>query len=338
MKPHLNKMMAALKLPPSVVGSEAALAAGLTGDYVQLLPAFLHMLRELKAQGRSFTLIFRTFGEDLGKVEKELNAFCEGRHPLFPDDEWRMDGSDGMPDYRLSLQQGDKEGCATFFRDPQNEVLVVVRGTIRQPDEIKEGVEYFDQFTDVEVVEGHDAVFKLYDTFAAKRRSLALRDFFPGWASVAQKPHGGKPFFLGSLNDDASHRIFFDDHITAVNPKIVDPIDTQHWPKRYTCAQVYGVHLVRALPFESILNKNWFMERIRDCEVNRSMRIERWKLAQELLGDPSVVQQVLEALARPDDRMQVLHRSSLVEQPEFHPWNASNLVVKASHVPTFEEG
>jgi len=46
--------------------------------------SFLALLRELKRRGRSFTLVFRTFGFDLGRFERELNALCEGTHPLFP--------------------------------------------------------------------------------------------------------------------------------------------------------------------------------------------------------------------------------------------------------------
>ena len=40
---------------------------------------------ELQAQGRDFAIVFRTFGLDLeDTVLQEFNAFCTGKHPLFP--------------------------------------------------------------------------------------------------------------------------------------------------------------------------------------------------------------------------------------------------------------
>ena len=43
---------------------------------------------------------------------------------------------------------------------------------------------------------------------------------FEGWAAAGSS-RGGKPFFLGRM-DPAEHCIFFDDHITPLDPKIVD--------------------------------------------------------------------------------------------------------------------
>jgi len=45
---------------------------------------------------------------------------------------------------------------------------------------------------------------------------------FQGWAAAGSTSRGGKPFFLGRL-DPAEHCIFFDDHISPLDPKIVEP-------------------------------------------------------------------------------------------------------------------
>merc|ERR1739838_846867 len=66
------------------------------GSDLKLIPSFLDLLVHLKRSGRSFTLCFRTFGEDLASVAEDLNRFCEGKHPLYPG--VKMDGSDGQPD------------------------------------------------------------------------------------------------------------------------------------------------------------------------------------------------------------------------------------------------
>jgi hypothetical protein len=57
---------------------------GLTGKSVFIIPAFFELLLHLKATHRSFSLVFRTFGKELNEVVTEFNAFCEGRHPLYP--------------------------------------------------------------------------------------------------------------------------------------------------------------------------------------------------------------------------------------------------------------
>jgi hypothetical protein len=43
-----------------------------------LLPAFFHTLRELARVGRSFSLVFRTFGTDLPEVMRAVMAFAAG--------------------------------------------------------------------------------------------------------------------------------------------------------------------------------------------------------------------------------------------------------------------
>merc|ERR1712118_154158 len=142
-------MRQALLLPEGVKGTEKAVQAGLTGDSVNLLPSFLNFIRELKRSGRSFSLIFRTFGFDLARVVQELNALCEGRHPCYSDDVV-LDGSDGHPDYRASLHP--VEGCGTFFRDPQTDFISLAMGTIDQPKSIEEGISFYHSLKSVDVV------------------------------------------------------------------------------------------------------------------------------------------------------------------------------------------
>lgn len=52
------------------------------GKY-NLLPSFFRMINALKKAKREFAVIFRTFGDDLLPIVRELNAFCAGEHPCF---------------------------------------------------------------------------------------------------------------------------------------------------------------------------------------------------------------------------------------------------------------
>jgi len=61
-----------------------------------IIPAFFALLMHLKYERQqSFSLVFRTFGNELEPVVAEFNAFCEGRHPLAPDA--RFDGIHTTP-------------------------------------------------------------------------------------------------------------------------------------------------------------------------------------------------------------------------------------------------
>ena len=36
-------------------------------------------------QGRDFTIVFRSFGNDIAEVMEEMNMFCTGQHPFHPE-------------------------------------------------------------------------------------------------------------------------------------------------------------------------------------------------------------------------------------------------------------
>ena len=36
-------------------------------------------------QGRDFTIVFRSFGDDISDVVEEMNAFATGQHPSYPE-------------------------------------------------------------------------------------------------------------------------------------------------------------------------------------------------------------------------------------------------------------
>ena len=101
----LERLRSALALPRELVGTRAARDAGLDTSDRLLLPGFFELLLELQRRRRKFLLVFRTFGQDLLQVARELNAFCEGRHPLYPNA--RFDGSAASADYDCRLSDSD---------------------------------------------------------------------------------------------------------------------------------------------------------------------------------------------------------------------------------------
>jgi len=328
-RPQLEALDRSLQLSEEIRGSPAALAAGLKGNTVQILPSFLHMLHELKRQGRTFTLFFRTFGHDLELVQQELNALCEGRHPLFPGDVV-LDGSDGCPDYRMYLDR--PQSCGTFFRDPAKEEIALIMGTTSQPRTSADFPGFYEDFKDVALFRGHHEVIPKILELSGQRRTIALGDHYAAWFAQGLKSKGGKPFFL-SWYDNATHSIFFDDNITASDPKIVDPINAHHWPRRFCNPQLLGVHLVQAQPLSAISNRDYFLECISKCETARKEKLERWNLTQRLIGDLAGIQQVLHALVSWAPRAEARFKTL----SEFQPWCMTRRVSMATQADTFDE-
>lgn len=74
------------------------------GKY-HLIPSFFRMLIYLKKAKREFSIVFRTFGEDLNNVVFEFNKFCNGEHPCYNGRGGtplvKFDGSKGTRDLRI---------------------------------------------------------------------------------------------------------------------------------------------------------------------------------------------------------------------------------------------
>lgn len=76
---ELKKLNDKMKLPPRDVDERLTL----NGKNYFVLPTFFHTLAQLEKQKRDFIVVVRTFGRDGSRVAKAINAWAEGRHPLF---------------------------------------------------------------------------------------------------------------------------------------------------------------------------------------------------------------------------------------------------------------
>mmetsp|Transcript_37770 Transcript_37770/g.87310 ORF Transcript_37770/g.87310 Transcript_37770/m.87310 type:complete len:731 (-) Transcript_37770:82-2274(-) len=272
----------------------------------KLLPCFYHLLQELRREGRSFSLMLRTFGIDVtSAVQEEFNAFCEGRHPDFPGQPL-LDGSDGGGDYRMDLS--DPESIGTFFRDPKTNVLALIWGTHKQP-EPEQGLEFFNSIPGTKVVLGAKAAAEaLEERLNARRGMVVIRDYYPAWAGCKCKGEGGKPVFV-HVEDEEVLPVFFDDHIRPADPNIVDVIDVRTFPVRVPMAQVYDTHLVKAVPLHAIADKLYFLKELRKCEQLKAEQVRRRRKVARMLHDVGAIKGVIRLLSGSEDF------SHLVEPP-----------------------
>jgi hypothetical protein len=286
--PQIADLIGKMRLPKDVVAAAdpAVLEAlGLSSGIHILLPSFLHALRALKKQGRSFSVCFRTFGKDLPKLAAEFNALCEGTHPLFhAEEKIVLDGSDGGRDMRMDIGAGSA-ACGTWVRAPDGG-LSLVMGTIEQPPREKSTAADLPGFYEelggaaVEIIGGTAAVADRLRSELHKPgegRTLALRDYYPGWEAAGCKASGGKPLLLES--DPRILQLFFDDHILAGDAHIVDArrAAMPDGPP-LSIGATFGVHLLRAEPLLSISSSKYFIEAIAKAEAAWQVALRRHKV------------------------------------------------------------
>lgn len=66
-----------------------------------MIPAFFRTIINLKKNKREFAIVFHSFDDDLPKVAREFNLFCQGNHPCF-------NGKNGMPSAKFDNSKGNR--------------------------------------------------------------------------------------------------------------------------------------------------------------------------------------------------------------------------------------
>jgi len=184
----------------------------------------------------------RTFGVDLPYVIHEINTFCTGAHPMYPD--VYMDGTHaGSRDRRVHLPHATGE----WMRDAGGVHLAYV------------GCEN----ESVTMAHGDDAWCAIEGLIQAGHLTLALKDDWSYWAQRGEDDHAGKMMLVerGGAVDEA-HHIFFGEIVES----IVDVKDRNNVDVPF--ADALDRWIVRAEPLRAIMDKNWFVDAVARCEDN----------------------------------------------------------------------
>eukprot|EP00439_Symbiodinium_sp_Y106_P020047 s3172_g2.t1 len=252
LRPFYEQLQDALKGEGRMVGTK------------MVIPAFFELVSQLASQGRSFSVVFRTFGSDLPVVQEEFNAFCAGLHPKYPD--VRLDGSKpGFPDLRMV-----PENTGSWYRDAKQTSLVW--GSTTLEEDLKAAGGDLDQFladpanAQLRSSTGFETVMKDLTAKTSKPCALGLRDYFPYWHQGGQHGPFGKPLLVDT-RDHHRHHIFFHDNILLddLDTKIVDVRDKtgrEIWP---VYAQRY--YLCRAEPLLAILDDSYYVRKVEQYEA-----------------------------------------------------------------------
>ncbi|CAI5735472.1 unnamed protein product [Hyaloperonospora brassicae] len=268
-----------LLLPRTAATEAQRKAVGLhESPHYFIVPAFFKLMMYLQAQKVSFNLIFRTFGDDLRRVAREFNSFCEGKHPYFSLTK-PMDGSDGGIDRRMYVDPMVNKAMprfGTFLRTNASTMLVM--GTFEQPGVVDDSdplAFYKSQMHSLHVVRGlldiHDFLARQWRTSQA---TLALRDFYPHWSAHQEKAAAGKLLTLHPMDvADNVHAMFLDDNILPHDARIVDA-RMVHDGSAVDFEDSRELHLIRIDPLDVIRCDTYFVDRFETS-------LQQWRLKQK---------------------------------------------------------
>jgi hypothetical protein len=239
-----NKIEKAMRIPE---GCEIDPRLTKDGVHYLIVPAFFETLQKL--QDREFHVIIRTFGTDGPEIAEAMNAWAEGKHPLFPNTQ---------PDRGIHFPPT----CLWEGRfNPENG-----KYSLKPDTRMVDPASGDDSHRDVCLDE--TAAVELMKT----NKCLILQDDYLWWKGNGYSPSAGKPLWISS-HDEEFHPIFFDDNIH--NDATDSIVSVRHrrgqgQPFVALCGeaicQLQGVFLVRVPTLEVILDHSWFFRHIEQCE------------------------------------------------------------------------
>jgi hypothetical protein len=225
-----------------------------------MLPAFFHTLYELKQSGRSFGLVLRTFGSDLPDIAEALNVFARGEHPLYKDfrDESLILTRERMFRGRWREKNGDSE-------DIEYQLL-------RWSDNDEEAT----SFNDGVVASGDAELLNILEHCTV----AGVQDHYSYWDENNNAPWAGKPIWThrrpsasaSGKNSRNCHHIFFDDNIhndgtdSIAAVRVEDEEGTYKSLSGEKILEIQGLHLIKVPTVAPVLEKDWFLHRIREAE------------------------------------------------------------------------
>jgi hypothetical protein len=231
----------------------------------KIFPSFWRALRELSLQGREFSVVLRTFGTDVEDVRAAINDFAAGQHPL------SYAGADELQLPASRVWRGRYRPGGTYAIERSRETLELGRAaaSTSAPATRSRKVVLVDE----------QAVVDQLELRSVPRGVAAVTDDYAWWRDHGYHPSAGKPLWLersAARPEGVSpcHHIFFDDniHCSAVDSIVAVRMRSERGGQfqplggAETLAHV-GTHLVRVQTADAILDDEYFLKRIAECEA-----------------------------------------------------------------------
>lgn len=146
-----------------------------------LIPSFFRTLMFLKKQKQEFSVVFRTFGQDLKNVVWEFDKFTRGEHPCFNGRNGlpivKFDGAKNSKDFRFKCPE---EQVGTMYRLGAgiNESIMVLGDEHERVDNKKIHEIDTDEFT---VMRDHLEIYTTMLETLKKHSVMAVQEDYPAY-------------------------------------------------------------------------------------------------------------------------------------------------------------
>ena len=221
----------------------------LEGECYFILPSFFKLVNKLRSEGRSFSIVFRTFGHDVHKVTDEFAAFISGAHPLFE----LQKASKGVS---YQKKAGEIFGCLERS-DEQTALHIGVTDPKRRAEAEKTLV-------------GPEAIYEFIKEKSLEGTHVSLRDDWNFWNSKAEASWAGKVHMVNT-SDETVHSIFIDDNVEKDYAHIIHALDLETGDE-IPFGKSINKWIVKADPVSALLDSNFFVKAIAICEANLAVQ------------------------------------------------------------------
>ena len=240
------------------------LKKNLHDDHISIIPSFFKVIVYLKKINIEFSIIFKTFGNDLPLIKKEFNYFIKGQHPLY-------NGKYGSKELIFPKKNEEEfylmnnEHFGRYFRKSKdfNETCLLKGNHVFEETlenalkkKTKNKLEMFDTFEKIY----ENKIECLKNNFA-----LGLRDdynFIKPHLNKGSYEGTGKLFLINSKNENL-HEIFFDDNLGEGSKNMVDVWDVDK-KVRIPLAECWGKYLVPVDTLQAIVDEDYFIKQIQN--------------------------------------------------------------------------
>lgn len=277
---------------PEDPSSDAEAANAVRYGRFQFLPAFFNLIIALQKEKRKFQVVFHSFSDrELEAVRKEMQMFCEGRHPCyngqFKTKKVLMTGEKGQRDLRMKEEYMgvmDRMGETLSFKD-RNSVMKA------DPAEGGAGTEGGDPTATAGDDEGlPEATFaptaykgnaQIYAGLECELLEevscVGIIDDYEYWSGKEESETAGKVLYVDDGETTLQH-IFFDGNIRSGNTYSVDIRDAvTEKPKTFQEAQDVYFHRVNTA--QAIMDPEYYIKALQLCEATRLEQIKAQKCA-----------------------------------------------------------
>mmetsp|Transcript_67835 Transcript_67835/g.196221 ORF Transcript_67835/g.196221 Transcript_67835/m.196221 type:complete len:554 (-) Transcript_67835:193-1854(-) len=262
----------------------------------QVLPAFWQLMAQLTKRGRRFSIVFHAFSaEQLEVLQQELQVYCQGQHPAYDGKNKTqkppmMSGEKGSRDMRLlsaCVGRVDRaSGRLTFAGRPAGDAPKTARpGEVatsgaperpadEDPDSDGDGAAQFDP-TVYSFPPYYEVYAGLQHQVLDGANTAAIVEDIVHWREQARDGQGGQLLLVDAGGPDSAgpaetrvQHLFFDGH-GVQRLEVRDVVSGEVLPE----VAVDGLYLHKVDLFRAIMDVDYFVRAVEDCELRFSQRI-----------------------------------------------------------------